>query len=299
MTTRINPPSYSSGKSYERFKQELLAWREITELSKNKQGIAVALSLPEDDENKIKDKVFDQISLDELKAEDGLYTLIAFLDKHLGKDDLADSIEKFEDFDDFKRKEGQTIHEFIAMFDSKYRKIEKKDMSLPSEILAFKLMKKANITKEEKLLVLTGMNFDNKRFLYEEAKSSLKKFKGDDVHPRGNENVSIKLEPAYLAEHEDVLLAAGYVKNNAPYDRRRKEGNYMYGYEKEPSTSQRNFNPKNTGRRMNPLGKDGRALTCKACGSFRHMLPECPDSWENMGKINNDDEVLVLETKYN
>ena len=64
--------------------------------------------------------------------------LIAFLDKHLGKDDLADSIEKFEDFDDFKRKEGQTIHEFIAMFDSKYRKIEKKDMSLPSEILAFK-----------------------------------------------------------------------------------------------------------------------------------------------------------------
>ena len=74
MTTRINPPSYSSGKSYERFKQELLAWREITELSKNKQGIAVALSLPEDDENKIKDKVLDQISLDELKAEDGLYT---------------------------------------------------------------------------------------------------------------------------------------------------------------------------------------------------------------------------------
>ena len=60
---------------------------------------------------KIKDKVFDQISLDELKGEDGLNILIAFLDIHLGKDDLADSIEKFEDFDDFKRKEGQTIHE--------------------------------------------------------------------------------------------------------------------------------------------------------------------------------------------
>ena len=183
------------------------------------------------------------------------------------------------------------------MFDSKYRKIEKKDMPLPFEILAFKLLKKANITKEEKLLVLTGMNFDHKRCLNEEAKSSLKEFKGDDVHPRGNENVSIKLEPAYLAEHEDILLAAGYVKNNATYNQRRKEGNC--GYEKGPLTSQRNFNPQNTGRRMNPLGKDGRALACKACGSFRHMLPECPDSWENMGKLNNEDEVLVLETKYN
>ena len=57
MTTKINQPSFNSAKSYEMFKQELLAWREITELSKNKQVIAVALSLPDDDENKIKDKV--------------------------------------------------------------------------------------------------------------------------------------------------------------------------------------------------------------------------------------------------
>ena len=43
-------------------------------------------------------------------------------------------------------------------------------MKLPSEILAFKLLRKANITKEEKMLVLTGMNYDNKDALYEEAK---------------------------------------------------------------------------------------------------------------------------------
>ena len=68
------------------------------------------------------------------------------------------------------------------------------------------------------------MNFNNKVYLYEEAKSSLKKFKGDDVHARGNGNVGIKLDPAYLAENKDILLAAGYVKNNAFYDRRQREG---------------------------------------------------------------------------
>ena len=38
----------------------------------------MALSLPDDDKNKIKDKVVDQITLDELKDENGLNILIAF-----------------------------------------------------------------------------------------------------------------------------------------------------------------------------------------------------------------------------
>ena len=72
----------------------------------------MALSLPEDDEHQIKDKVFDQIPLDDLKSDFELSILIEFLDiKHLAKDDLADSLEKFDNFDDFKRKEGQSIHD--------------------------------------------------------------------------------------------------------------------------------------------------------------------------------------------
>ena len=86
----------------------------------------MALSLPVDDEHQIKDKVFDQIPLDDLKTDFGLNILIAFLNKHLAKDNLADSVEKFDDFDDFKREDGQSIREYIAMFDAKYRKIEKK-----------------------------------------------------------------------------------------------------------------------------------------------------------------------------
>ena len=53
-------------------------------------------------------------------------------------------------------------------------------MTLPSEILAFKLLKKAKLKKVERLLVSTGMNYEQKSTLYEEAKSSLKKYKGDD-----------------------------------------------------------------------------------------------------------------------
>ena len=64
------------------------------------------MSLPEDDESQFREKVFDQIAIDDLKNEDGLTVLINVLDAHLAKDDLTDSVEKFEDFDDFCRTEG-------------------------------------------------------------------------------------------------------------------------------------------------------------------------------------------------
>ena len=322
MTTRINPQAFNKDKNYERFKQELLAWKEITDLRQDKQGIAIALSLPEEDESKIREKVFDQIPLDDLKSDDGFTVLLNFLDKHLAKDDLSDSLEKFEDFEDFKRVEGQSINEYVATFDAKYRKVEKKKMTLPSEILAFKLIRKANITKEEKLLVLTGMNYDNKGTLYEEAKKSLKKFKGGE----SSSSAAIKLEPTFITDNEEAFLAAGYGKgkrgkqgggdreeswqrwrprrggpggpqfSGTEYRRQGARGGYQ-----QTESGSRISQPSDRNRKnINPLGPDGRTLTCKSCGSYRHLLPACPDSWENMRKVNVvEEEHAVLFTGYN
>ena len=317
MATKINPPTFSKAKSYELYKQEVLAWQEITDLAKEKQGVAIALSLPEDDDSQIREKVFSQVKLDDLKKEDGLATLITFLDKHLAKDDLTDSLEKFDSFDDFERKGDQSMTEFIAIFDAKYRKIEKKKMTLPPEILAFKLLKKANITKEEKLLVLTGMDFAKKDTLYEEAKKSLRKFKGGPCDTTGATGgpvtSSIKLEPAFLADHEEALLAAGYTKTRpSSYSWKRGWRGGRGGQARAQSWngSQKNVgvnrgNLQNSRKNVNPTGPDGRLLTCKSCGSFRHLVANCPDSWENLAKVNisesdeNTQEHVVLFTGFN
>ena len=51
---------------------------------------------------------------------------------------------------------------------------------------------------------------------------------------------------------------------------------------------------------MNPAGPDGETLTCRACGSYRHLMKDCPDSWENKRRVNIvDDENAVLFTGYN
>ena len=324
MAMKLNPPEFSKHKSYERYKQELTAWREITDLSKEKQGIAIALSLPENDN--IREKVFDEIDLSDLKKNDGFESLIEFLDKHLGKDDLADSLEKFEDFEDFRREKGQPISDFISLFDQKYHRIEKKDMVLPPAILAFKLLKCSNITKAEKMLVMTGIDYSKPDQMYEQAKKSLKKFKGEEVtcgEHSGIESsgpaIKVEKDNVYVTGNEEVYATRFNTPSRKPYNRGRNfsyssrgswrgqnnaasAGSYQnksgyYGYQV--------FNQPKQERPINPTGPDGRPITCKSCGSYRHLMAKCPDSWENRGStgsaniVDSFNENVVLFTGYN
>ena len=161
-----------------------------------------------------------------------------------------------------------SITEYITSFDSRYRKIEKLNMKLPFEILAFKLLRKANIGKEEKMLVLTGMNYANKETLYEEAKTSLKKFKGNFTERKASSNLRIKLEPAFFAENKEALLAAGYSMQYRGKTGRSDKRSYNHG-------NQHNHGHQPT-RKINPMSPDGKILTCRCCGSYRHLVAKCP-----------------------
>lgn len=285
MSVKIQPPELR-GKAYERYKNELKAWAEITDLGKSKRGIAVALTLPEQHESRIREKVFDQMKLEEIKAEDGLDKLITFMDKHLGKDDLTDSLEKFDDFENYHRKD-EPISEYIAVFDQKYQKLEKLNMKLPSAILAFKLLRRADITNNERLLVLTGMDFQKKDELYDQAKVSLAKFKGEQscIGTASNELI-IKTEPVLLAQQEEAYVAASYAGRRPGYVRGqqgslrpwKRPPNYIRGGIRQ--------NIQGQSRNVNPPGPDGKPLLCKSCGSFRHFMAKCPDSWENKERVN-------------
>ena len=305
MATKLSPPSFCKSKSYDLYKTELLAYSKLSDLPKTKIGLAIALSLPESDETRIREKVFNQIPIDDLTKENGLKILMDFMDTHLATDDLTDCLQKFEDFDAFSRQDGQSYNEYIAIFDDKYRKIEKKKMRLPSEILAFKLLRNSKISDKDKMLVLTGMDYEERDTLYEQAKRSLKKFKGDEI-----KSENIKFEPAFLAENEEALMAAGYVKRGFRRRGNNFRGNNFRGYGRGSG-----FSSSPRGKQINPTGPDGNLLkckscssyrhmsdrcpdntnptkpdgtylTCKSCGSIRHMLSKCPDSWENMAKVN-------------
>ena len=52
------------GKTYEQYRNELTTWCEVSDLDKNKRGIAVALSFPEQYEHKLCEKVFSKLLID-------------------------------------------------------------------------------------------------------------------------------------------------------------------------------------------------------------------------------------------
>ena len=147
--------------------------------------------------------------------------MIAFLDAHLKKDDLADGLEKFEEFEDFQRLNGMNVTEYIASFDSRYRKIEK----LKTENDFIMKMKKR---------------------CWRQAMSS-----------------SIEKEKLINQEETDLVMADHAQHSN-----------------------------------MNPLGLDGKPLTCRCCGSYRHSVVDCPHNKEVMDehvcKTDARDETILL-----
>ena len=172
---KIPVPIYDPNKNYELFKNELLLWAQVCNLDDKKKGGAVALALPNTDKCSLRTTILEKLSLDELTSQDGLTKLITELDSLLGKDDLEDALSKFEEFEDYSRK-SENVKEYIRVFDSKYTKVKNLGVKLPESVLAFKLLRNANISSEDKKLVMTGMDYSKKDDLYTDAKSALKKY---------------------------------------------------------------------------------------------------------------------------
>ena len=289
MTLEIDPPLLKRTTSYEQWKLEIKAWTVITEISREKQAITVALFLPEDHESRIKEKVFEHFQPEELQKESGISTLLDFLDKHLQKDELADTLEKFEDFENFKRKEGQSMHEYVSIFDFKYKKIEKKQIKFLPEILAFRLLQRANISRQERLIILTGINTETKATMYEEAKTILKRFTGckgaiswgslctEESKYKYNTTEYVRVQSGHQPIGGEMTRTWRFERNTGRYAEAGKD-------HKIKSDSESVVNKTGLKKKINPSGRDGEVLKCKSCGSFRHLLDDCPDSWENMGK---------------
>ena len=258
MATEISIPTLTGSTNYELWKLQTQAWTVVTELSKEKQAVAVALNLPEDDKRKLKEKVFGELELDVLNSENGMSVLFEFLDRYLLEDELMNSWNKFEDFEKFEKKHGQNIREYVADFDLKFRKLEKIHIKLPSEILAFKLLRNANLSKQERMLVLTGVNFAEKEKMYVQTKLSLIKFMGDLKEEKARMGPNVRLEPGWKK-----LVSCSY----------NLKGSVEHGSNGVMK------------KKLNPLGLNGLILLCKSCGSYRHFVADCPDSWENMMKM--------------
>ena len=130
------PPLFKiDHKPYARWIEETNVWKELTDLTGNKQGIATTLSLPEHDSSGIRDKVFSDVAIDNLKGADGIDKSITYMDKIFKKDELSDIYETFCDFDRFHRRRADISMEVYVMdFEKLYKITKKNKMELPEAV---------------------------------------------------------------------------------------------------------------------------------------------------------------------
>ena len=295
MASYKTPPVFSEAKPYARWIEEVKAWQEVTALAKEKHGLAIALTLPEQGAKSIRDKVFSEVSIDELKKDTGVATLIKFMDNVFKKDELSAAYEAYTVFDRYRKPTETTMEEFVIEFEKLYNKTKKYQMELPQPVLAFKLLESAQLEHKDRQLVLTAVDYKKPDKMFEQMQTSLKKFFGQQSMPSGKtrDEMDVKIEPVLMTKQEGAFYTGrgGYRGNGrGRYGTGQPErrNNYRRGQGSRGS----GWNQRGMPKKLNPLGPDGYPLKCSSCESIRHLLKDCPDSYENMQK-----KVLMSDSK--
>ena len=158
MCFHIKCPVFEEASDYEAFEIKVKAWQEVTSVPVESRGIHLTLSMVEKSE-----EVLGNVTLDEMKGAEGVNNVLKYLKKAYGKDEMTDTLEKYENYRVLTRTAGQSINAFCTEFEKRVKYIENKGINFPEEVKAFDLLRSAKITREEKKLVLTGVDYSKKR----------------------------------------------------------------------------------------------------------------------------------------
>ena len=300
MSYKVTPPDLKNSKSYELFKKELDIWEITTPVPEEKRGAVIAALLPNDCKLKkdLKDKFFENVDVEALASKGGLKIVKKFLDEELKEDDLEKQVRTWDEFEDCIRGE-QDIEDFLSNFDRAYKKAvgASSELTIPAPVRAFMVLRRSNVTKTQRMLVMSKLDQSKPEKMFEnicrELKIVLGRGPGSNLtkdEPSGDIRV-IKDMPS-----EDVLFAAGYVKRGS-----RGRGSTRGGFrgrgggggKVDRKSKEHGGKPyEKAKKRTNWPGEDGKPSTCHHCGSIYHYLKNCPDRDE---EVNMTEDFEVIE----
>ena len=280
---KIATPVFDDTVRLDQYETEVKAWCKVTSIEAEKRAIVLVLAMPDK-----KNDILESINSDDLSVAGGVDILLKHLKDNYGKDELLESLEIYEDFRKFERLSNQSIGEFCSGFESRRKRIENKGIKFPEEILAFELIRNANISKSERKLVLTGLNLAEKKGMYKDAIISLKKFLGEGYTESKCEIDcdNIKVEPAYAAWNR-TLRGNFRGRNNELRGNRGQR--YYRGYRGARGGVR-------TNESINPIGRDGSRLKCFRCNASNHLIFQCPLRYNNVNLVD-ESNANALERK--
>ena len=260
------PPSLSKSSSYISWLKEIEIWQTFTDLEATKQGPAIFLSL----EGRARDAVL-ELEVKQISAADGVDKIIKKLNALYMKDKTQSAYEAYDSFESFKRPNNMPIDEFINEFERLKSRTESYGTSLSSDVLAFRVLKSANLSQAHEQLAKATIS-DLK---YDLMVTQLKKIFSDvTCSSSGSSSVEVKMEPTFhcCGSGNDVC---GNIQQSF-YGNTNKKG-FNKSFMPKPNSSRQNNNYKQKKKGRNPLNEKGEVTRCVICESVNHWASNCPD----------------------
>lgn len=196
LATLVLPPEFKEG-AYETFKKEIEIWKLMKTCSDEEQGPIVFRSLT----GRAKTAAL-ELEAAVIGAKDGLEKILAKLDKLYLPEKNQRICAVLDRFESFKRLPSMTMSSFLLEFERIHGQLHEYGCTYPDGVLAYKIMKASNISKEHEQLcratVTTG------EWSYASVLEQLRKIFSDFTAVKSESEVStlaerpIKVEDTYM-----------------------------------------------------------------------------------------------------
>ena len=291
-------PNLNNFQTYEAYKNNVLLWRGITDYKPEKQGAMLAYAVPDESitfGNLIQTDLFNVHPVESLIGDaEGVDKVLDFLDGHIGKETRIDELEAFEKIFNYRRRQGQTILDYLKEHERYYNKCKQSGITFTDTCSAFIVAVAAKLDHTQATLVKAVIDIEKeagKGTMYAAVKRKIKEMLSDSLGNICSGEPEKSSVDAFLADHQEAF--ATWQKNNSYKKNYTNNYNNNNNYNARKSSSNGTHNgarnvPNNRDAGVNQINPaTGKPLKCKYCGSYRHFQRDCPDYKKAQNSGNN------------
>ena len=212
-------PLLSKLKSYDDWVKKVNIWNRITCLPPPEtRGGAILMTL----DGEAEDAVLD-LSEDELISADGIKNILNKLDMIFKKNITLEKFEALDNFETYCRPHHVSINDFVIEFDKRFNKTKKLGTDISDDLLAYRLIKRANLSAQDEKMVKATCNLT-----YDDVKSKLKSIFGDTGCSQNPIMPVVKKEDVYEAHRDGYVYSWRGRGNRGRGSRGKPRGGKMF-----------------------------------------------------------------------
>ena len=291
-STKVPPPFNAKTDDFNKWLKKFNLWTTLTDIPKVRIGASLVLQLDDDTQ----DTILELVKEEDIGKENGYQTVIDKLKEIFRKDESITAFEVYEELENYKRPPEMAIPKYCSEFEKRLSKVKTSGTTLSEPLLAFRLLKSANLSHSQNQLVRATIN----KMDYKSMATQLKKVVGY-TNSENSDFIRIKEEGEEVYQNETYYGGKHSYRKNKWQPPPRDKQRYSYGgdrsyndhrkdrmnYERE---RQNEYEPRKTRkvRGKNPLDAYGKVTRCRICESINHWEDKCPDRKEQKDTYHED-----------